>query len=116
MTEREGQEYFFVFFSEESWKTLKSKIVSRPTKKQNRVHNLPKSKIVATTPEHSGTPISSREQKKGSPLSRNVMTPNRRNPFIWCATRQVDNRKTKKFFLPGIAAGQFYAASFNLIS
>ena len=36
----------------------------------------------ATTLAHSGTSISSREQKKGIPTVRSVMTQERRNPFI----------------------------------
>ena len=34
-----------------------------------------------------------------------------RKPLNWCATRQVDNRKNIKFFLPGLVPGIFYVAS-----
>ena len=60
----------------------KAKSCPRPAKKQNRVHNLSKSKSGTTTLGQSRHTISSREQKKGSQLTRSVMTPDRRNPFI----------------------------------
>ncbi len=76
-----------------------TKSCPQPTKKQNRVHNLPKSKIVATPLAHCGTLISSREQKKGIPAARSVMTPERGNPFISgffsplsCVSRQQNYR------------------------
>lgn len=58
--------------------------------------------------------MTSTQRSSGNvPLTRNARTAS-----IWCATRQVDNQKNKKFFLPGVMPGIFMqppAASFYKI-
>ena len=61
--------------------TEKAKSCPRPAKKQNRVHNLPKSKIVATTLRKPKPRYVSANRKMESLLPSSVMTPDCRNPL-----------------------------------
>ena len=59
----------------------KVKSCPRPTKKQNHVHNPPKSNSSTTTLAHTATTTCSRRHKKGIPAPLSVMTQEHRNPL-----------------------------------